>query len=500
MSYHPSTQSYNSWATEPRSSRMGRRSEANPMTPLQDEPRTPLLTTPMKEEPTGTTTHPGDVSVQFLGEARAPHQEEEVPEDQGPSRRTRPAPARSAPAQMRDLNDEQHILQDGAQGDQQDHLPDPLSPHLDASTPMEQPEQGGFQAMQGPAAPAVGAEQPEPRSFPPMQGPYPPPGPMYACEAFNPESIARRVATIMMRESGLQMNVNMPPPAPVQSAAVQHTLYQDPALAGCQPLPMHPHTTLTLNASVPVSTSASDDHINQMQETLELCVYMSRAILDDFATVCSERAGDSDPDAFVKAADPALIAAAVTASSVLETLNVIQEVTGSGLLQIGLREIATSHPATFAWMFSKFKDVSTVFPARLRWSNRFHPQICLFQEEGFALARALLYQPRLQLLRTRAAGWRSWSSVRALDSQLEQLRLDYAMTQSTNALRRSRLQSNTIEVASTNNRMSNKKRPHEFREPFPRNRGSADRGSADRGAATRGRRSDEGQRHRFQRR
>ena len=162
--------------------------------------------------------------------------------------------------------------------------------------------------------------------------------------------------------------------------------------------------------------------------------------------------------------------------------------------------MAASHPATFSWLSSKFREVSLVFPSRMRWGNKFRPHVCLFVQDGFALARALLYQPRLQSLRSRAAGWRYWSSVRALDSQLERLRLDYSMTQSTNALRRSRLQSSTIEVASTNARASNKKRPHEFKEPFARNRGFADRGFADRGAADRGRRPEEGQFHRFQRR
>ena len=495
MSHHQPAQAYGmsgrTWSTEPRPSRMGRRTEAPPQTPLQDEPRSPLLTTPTKEEPTGTTAHPADISVQFLDEVPAPPKGEDVPEDQIRATMSRPGLARSAPAQMPAMDAEQNNLQGSVQGNQQDHMQDHLPMHPAVSTPM------GPDAAPplGPVAAAAVLEQPEPRDFPPMQGQYPPPGrdQMLLCEQVNPNEIARQVAAIMMSQQGFQMQVHMPPPMPAQPTVTQHNLYLDPALAGCQPLPMHPHTNLTLNESVPIASSASSDHINKLQEVIEISVHMAKAILEDFSTVChGGQAGDNDPDSFVKAADPALITAAVTASSVLEVLHVVQEVTGNDLLQAGLREIAASHPATFSWLSSKFREVSTVFPPKMRWGNKFRPYVCMFSEDGFTLARALLYQPRLQILRSRAAAWKQWSSSRALDSQLERLRLDYSMTQSTAALRRSRLQASSIEVANVNPRAANKKRPHEsqFREPFPRNRGLADRG----------RRPEEGQYNRFQRR
>ena len=460
------------WPAEPRPSRMGRRADALPHTPLQDEPpRSPMLTTPPKEEPPRMTTNPADVSVQFIDEVPAPPREEDAPGAQVEATVSRPEPARSAPAQMPALGNLQM---------QPDAASTPMGP--DAAPPM------------GPAASAAVLEQPGPRGFEqPMQEQFPPHtrDQMIVYEPLNPNEIARQVAAIMMSQPGFQMP--MPQPMPVQPSATQHHLYLDPALAGCQPLPMHPHTNLTLSEHVPITPGASLDHVNKLQECIEISIHVSRAILDDFSTVChAGQSGENDPDTFVRAADPALIAAAVTAASVLEVLHVVQEVTGNDLLQAGLMETAASHPATFAWLSSKFREISVVISPKMRWSNRFRPSTSIFTEEGFSLARALLYQPRLQTLRNKAVTWKQWSSTRAIESQLEHLRLDYSMAQSTVALRRSRLQASSIEATNTNPRMSNKKRPHEgqFREPVPRNRGLADRG----------RRPEEGQHNRFQRR
>ena len=409
--------------------------------------------------------NPADVSVQLLQEIPAPPEGEDVLGAQAHVMVSRPGPARSAPAQMPAIMEHPQMPPAASTPVAPDVTP-PAVPTASATTP-EQPGPGDYGQS--------------------LPGQYPPPGrdQVVYYEAVNPNEIARQVAAIVMSQPGFQM--------PFQPSVAQHQLYLDPALAGCQPIPMHPNADLTLSERVPFSAEANLDHVIKLQESVELSTHAARAILEDFNAVChAGRAEENDPDSFVKAADPSLIAAAVTAACVLEVLQLVQEVTKNNLLQPGLLKTAASHPAIFTWMSNKFRDITVVFNPKLKWTSKFRPSTSIFNEDGYQLARALLYQPRLRTLREKAATWKQWSSNRAIESQLENLRLDYSMAVSPVALRRSRLHASSIEVTNANAKMSNKKRPREgqFREPFPRNRG----------LAVRGRQLEEEQTSRFQRR